>query len=374
MVQRLVDFTACIIEFGNWIRVKKPSDEAIQARLTEGHDLPSRDLWLLHPDNYMSTWADHCPGANVFDVEPVVQLAHPTDPQNNWSSEHVWLFKLRFCKRPRAWQVGVYDPMVACQLLLGPNGQDFQSMESFLDFLLNGGARLCTPARTPNAGLTTKALEERRKAANETRRQRQSVVLPTRDEDYKFRPQDFAASMSVIPHLFEDHAFMRACALHGGWITRIALTEIDDSVVLEGPTKAALRGPNGKVFMTRDGHVLHDDAAEYQQLLQLLGVFTVPTKNETQQNWPKKSFFPSLKALSKLWLLPNWMESDERQFASVMDRYQKGQEFKEPLKHSSKPEAWKLFPDRCRLDFTIGARAVCRSFLDAVLGPPPTPS
>jgi hypothetical protein len=42
----------------------------------------------------MSTWANQCPGAKVFDVESVVQLAHPTDPQNNWLSEPVWLFKL----------------------------------------------------------------------------------------------------------------------------------------------------------------------------------------------------------------------------------------------------------------------------------------
>jgi hypothetical protein len=371
--QQIIDFMGQVIEFGEWIRLRNPDDDEITARLLDS-SMPTQDKWHLHPSKARELWFG---GRMHYDVLPARQLPHPTDPKQNWHSERVWLFRLKNCRHPRAWWIGIYDPFLVRRLLFHPQVQH-QSMEEFLEFLVDQNAHICTPAPANYPALDPQCAAKAGEKAADQRRMRQDTQPPSRDfKKTPFTSRDFATFWHDLPSLMEDESLMRACALQGGWLGRLVGEHINRAVLAKGPTKATLAAPVGKVFRAQDnqhlpnGMVLLDDAAEFQQIALVLGTFVSPSKNETQPNWPRKSFFPPLAVASKTWVLPTWSSADDARFSQVLDDYRNSMAFKQPRSRPEWEKYMKRYTDWARMDFMLGARAACRIFLDAALGVPP---
>jgi hypothetical protein len=138
VAQEVVDFVCQVIKLGHWIRKQRPADVSILDCLCNHSMSPSQARWRFHPSNFNKSWSQ-CPGRAVYKVVPACQLVHPTNPEENWCSEPVWLVRLIKQKRHTAWWIGFYDPSQVCRLLFMPEFCVL-TMKDLLEYFVNLGA------------------------------------------------------------------------------------------------------------------------------------------------------------------------------------------------------------------------------------------
>lgn len=367
VAQETVDFVCQILDLGHWIRLKNPTDADVLHRLRTHAMSPLQNRWRFHPDNYNLAW-QACPGRAIYEVITARQLAHPTNPEENWRSEPVWLLRLKKQKRPTAWWIGFFDPSQVCLLFFKPETR-CQTMADLLERLVDSGVRLCTPVPAPYRAAGDAAVQKAMLYAERTRRTRQNCVPSVRPAKWVFNNLDWNSFQENLSETLRDDSLARSCALMGGWVNRNVIAHIDMAVITEGPTAASKRGPVGKVFHSSDGLELVDDGAEREQIAHVIGTYATEQPGIDFHQWPRKSFMPPPSTTTNVFILPSWTAADDRRLARAVSRPP------EPLQQPRSRREWEAHfkenIDRGRMKYVTATRRVCHLFLDKVIGPVP---